>query len=112
MAERQEVQAKLSKERLQQLEEVQHLRDEEFERNRAGFEERMKAFEEKNKRFEAELRAELIEDGYLQPDEKLENMHWHNGKVEINGKKIKPEHEKKYNELHHKYFFQETDPRP
>lgn len=111
MAERQEAQAKLSKERLQQLEELQHLRHEEFEKNRAEFEERMKAFEEKNKRFDAELRAELIADGYLQPDERIENMHWHNGKVEINGKKIKPEHEKKYNELHYKYF-QGIGPRP
>ncbi len=31
-------------------------------------------------------------------------MHWHNGKIEINGKKIKPEDEKKYNEIHDKYF--------
>jgi bla regulator protein blaR1 len=77
---------------------------EEFEKNHKRFEERMKAFEERTHRFEAEMKEELIKDGYLGKDEKLTNMHWQNGTIEINGKKIKPEHEQKYNDLHKKYF--------
>jgi hypothetical protein len=64
----------------------------------------MRAFEENSKRFEEELKKELIKDGYLQEDEKLETIHWRNGKIEINGKSIKPADEKKYNDLHKKYF--------
>ena len=81
--------------------EAQHR---EFERNHQEFEKSMKAFEERNRLFEEKMKEQLIKDGYLGKDEKLETMHWHNGKIEINGKKIKPEDEKKYNEIHDKYF--------
>ena len=64
----------------------------------------MKALEESNRLFEEKMKEELIKDGYLGKDEKLETMHWQNGKIEINGKKIKPEDEKKYNEIHDKRF--------
>jgi hypothetical protein len=77
---------------------------EEFEKNHKKFEERMKAFEERTKRFEEGMKVELIKDGYLGKDEQLTSMHWKNGSIEINGKKIKAEHEKKYNDLHKKYF--------
>ncbi len=76
----------------------------EFEKNHERFERKMKAFEENTKRFEEELRTELIKDGYLTEDEKLTNMHWNNGSIEINGKKIKASDEKKYNELHNRFF--------
>jgi bla regulator protein blaR1 len=79
-----------------------HLK--EFEKNHEKFEMQMRAFEENSKRFEEELKKELIKDGYLQEDEKLETIHWRNGKIEINGKSIKPADEKKYNDLHKKYF--------
>jgi hypothetical protein len=85
-------------------EEKNALHHEEFEKNHKKFEERMKLFEERTKRFEEEMKDELINDGYLDKDEKLTNMHWKNGSIEINGKKIKPEHEGKYNDLHKKYF--------
>ena len=62
------------------------------------------ALEESNRLFEDEMKEQLIKDGYLGKDEKLETMHWQNGKIEINGKKIKPEHEKKYNEIYDKRF--------
>jgi bla regulator protein BlaR1 len=84
--------------------EANHHFSEEFEKNQKRFEERMKAFEERTHRFEEEIKEELINDGYLEKDEKLTNMHWRNGSIEINGKKIKPEHEKKYNDIHKKYF--------
>ncbi|HEX6225897.1 MAG TPA: M56 family metallopeptidase [Chryseolinea sp.] len=78
-----------------------------FEKSHEAFEKSMKAFEEKNRFFEEKMKQQLIEDGYLGKDEKLESMHWHNGKIEINGKKIRPEDEKKYNEIHEKYFDQQ-----
>jgi bla regulator protein blaR1 len=80
------------------------MRHDVFEKNHEQFKKRMEAFEKKNKLFEEELKSELIKDGYLDENEALENMHWHNGSIEINGKKIKPEDEKKYNDLHKKYF--------
>ena len=76
----------------------------EFERNRLEFELRMGALKESNRLWEEKMKEQLIKDGYLGKDEKLESMHWHNGKLEINGKKIKPEDQKKYNEIHDKYF--------
>ncbi len=93
-----------SHEDLKRSEDRHRLHQKEFEKNHQEFEKSVKAFEEKNKRFEEELKSELVKDGYLDENEKLENMHWHNGKIEINGKKIKPEHERKYNELHEKFF--------
>ena len=69
-----------------------------------GNSKRMKALEERTRLWEEKMKEQLIKDGYLGKDEKLESMHWHNGKLEINGKKIKPEDEKKYNEIHDKYF--------
>ncbi|HKZ39054.1 MAG TPA: M56 family metallopeptidase [Chryseolinea sp.] len=82
-------------------EQASHLK--EFEKNHEQFERKMKAFEENTQRFEEELKTELIKDGYLGENEKLTNMHWYNGSIEINGKKIKPSDEKKYNELHEKF---------
>jgi bla regulator protein BlaR1 len=108
MSAQHEVQIKKSQEAMQRSHEAMQRSAEHhqkaFEKNQQQFEKRMKDFEEKNKRFEAELKSELIKDGYLKENEKLENMHWHNGRVEINGKSIKPSDEKKYNELHQKYF--------
>ena len=75
-----------------------------FDRNRLEFELRMGAFKEINRLFEDKMREQLIKDGYLGKDEKVETMHWQDGKIEINGKKIKPEDEKKYNEIYEKRF--------
>ena len=79
----------------------------EFERNRLKFELRMGALKESTRLWEEKMKEQLIKDGYLGKDEKLESMYWHNGKLEINGKKIKPEDQKKYNEIHDKYFYLE-----
>ncbi len=80
------------------------MQHETFEKNQEQFKKRTEAFEERNKLFEEDLKSELLKDGYLDQGEALENMHWHNGSIEINGKKIKPQDEKKYNDLHKKYF--------
>jgi beta-lactamase regulating signal transducer with metallopeptidase domain len=76
----------------------------ELEKNHAELEKEMNALREKSHRFEEALKNELIKDGYLRGDDKLETIHWRNGKIEFNGKPIKPSDEKKYNELHEKYF--------
>ena len=89
---------------LKHLNESHEAQQRGLERSHQAFEKSMKAFEEKNRFFEEKMKEQLIEDGYLGKDEKLETMHWHNGKIEINGKKIKPEDEKKYNEIHEQYF--------
>ena len=91
-------------EQMQREQERLKARNREFERNRLEFEIRMNAFKESNRLFEEKMKEQLIKDGYLGKDEQLETMYWQNGKIEINGKKIKPEDEKKYNEIHDKRF--------
>ena len=95
---------KNTEDHMKHLQKVQGNHMKEFEKNHKVFEQKMKAFEENTKRFEEELKIELIKDGYLGEDEKLTNIHWNNGSIEINGKKIKSSDEKKYNELHEKFF--------
>ena len=75
-----------------------------FEAKHKEFEKMHKAFEEKTRAFEDELRKELMKDGYLGKDEKLESIHWRNGKLEVNGERVKVEDEKKYNDIREKYF--------
>ena len=81
----------------------------EFEIRHKEFEKIHKEFETKTRAFEEELKQELINDGYLKKDEKLENIHWHNGKLDINGERVNSEDEKKYNEIREKYF---SEPKP
>lgn len=77
---------------------------EEFEKKHKEFERRHQEFEERSRSFENALKDELIKDGYLEKDEPLENIHWHNGTLKINGETVKPADEKKYNEIRKKYF--------
>jgi hypothetical protein len=57
------------------------------------------------KEFEHDLKALLIEDGYLNQKDELKNIHWNDdGDIEINGKKIKDIHKEKYQKLHDRYF--------
>ena len=77
---------------------------EEFEQNQKEFEKQQKAFEEKSRNFQNVLKEELRKDGYLDDGEKLEAIQFYNGALKINGEPIKPEHQKKYDELREKYF--------
>jgi hypothetical protein len=61
----------------------------EQERMLRGQEERLKAYE-------SSLKAQLIEDGYLDKDEKIADIHVNNGEVTVNGRKVKEEDQKKY----------------
>jgi len=105
-ADKWEREAKLMSHQEANMKDMHEAQQKEFERNHQEFEKNMKAFEERNRLFEEKMKEQLIKDGYLGKDEKLETMHWHNGKIEINGKKIKAEDEKKYHEIHDKYFNQ------
>jgi bla regulator protein blaR1 len=91
------------KKNIKQMQESHEAQQREFERNHKEFEKGMKAFEDRNEIFQEKLKEQLIQDGYLGKGEKLKTIQWHNGKIEINGKKIKPEDEEKYNELYLKY---------
>ncbi len=71
------------------------LKDSEFE---------LKKIEKKMKEFEGTLQEQLIKDGYLKKGEKVESINWGNGKLTVNGIRIKEEEIKKYEELTDKYF--------
>lgn len=71
------------------------LKDREFE---------LKNIEKRMKEFEGTLQEQLIKDGYLKKGEKVESMNWGNGKLTVNGIKIKEEDIQKYEELTEKYF--------
>ncbi len=77
---------------------------EEFEKNHKEFEKQHKAFEEKAKSFDKAFRDDLSKDGYLEEGEKFKEIEISNGVLKVNGKAIKPEHQKKYDELREKYF--------
>lgn len=77
---------------------------EEFEKHHKEFEKQHKEFEKKTRNFENALREELTKDGYLDAGEKLKEIEIYNGVLKINGQQIKPEHQKKYDELREKHF--------
>lgn len=70
--------------------------------------ESMKDVEKDMNRFNAELKEELVKDGYLRKDEDLHSMTWNisekGASIKINGKEIQDIHKKKYIGLHKKYF--------
>jgi hypothetical protein len=68
-----------------------------------------KRMEENMKRYESELRQELVRDGYIKKEEKIENIHWQDGEMRVNDIKIKKEHLQKYDDLHKKFFKEEGE---
>lgn len=71
------------------------LKDREFE---------LREVEKKMEEFEVKLQEQLVKDGYLKKGEKVESMNWGNGKLSVNGIKIKSEDVQKYEALTEKYF--------
>lgn len=110
----QEKQFKLTEDAMRDHEKQMHeveAQMKEWERGHADqmkkMEDDMKVMEQKMKAFEKELKENLRKDGYLKDNESLRQMHWNdNGDIEINDIRIKPEHAKKYRDLHTKYFDQ------
>jgi hypothetical protein len=65
----------------------------------------LSTMDRKMQRFEEELKTQLVKDGYLGKNENIETLNWgDNGDIRINGKKIKEADQKKYNDLHERYF--------
>ncbi|HEY9047725.1 MAG TPA: M56 family metallopeptidase [Ohtaekwangia sp.] len=64
----------------------------------------MKVMQENMQSFEKALKEELVKDGYLKKDEKINNINWSDNDVEINGFKIKDSDIPKYRMLHDKFF--------
>ena len=55
--------------------------------------------------FEKELTEQLVKDGYLGKDDKINSINWEDdGNISVNGKMIKDSDRNKYHELHEKYF--------
>ena len=68
----------------------------------------LKFMQRNMKAFEKELTEQLVKDGYLGKDEKVNSINWNDdgGAITINGKKIKDSHKEKYRDLHKKFFKQ------
>lgn len=82
--------------------EVQRKRTEE---DMLKLESKMKRMEENIHSFETTLKEELIEDGYISKDEQIRNISWDDkGDIVVNGRKIRENDRKKYNDLHRKYL--------
>ena len=65
----------------------------------------MRSLERKMKSFEKELTDQLVKDGYLGKEEKVNSINWEkDGAIKVNGKKIKETDQQKYKDLHNKYF--------
>ena len=55
--------------------------------------------------FEKELTKQLVKDGYLGKEDKINSINWEDdGNITVNGKKIKESDRNKYHELHEMYF--------
>lgn len=54
--------------------------------------------------FNSGLKKMLVEDGYLKKDEELKSLNWDDHEIHVNGKKVKEQHLKKYQEHHDKYW--------
>lgn len=61
-------------------------------------------WENRVKDFEEAAQKELVKDGYLKANEKIESMSWSDDEIEFNGKSIKKEHLDKYQDLKEKYL--------
>jgi hypothetical protein len=75
-----------------------------MERQHGEVEKKLKSMEENVERFEKALHEQLVKDGYLKSDEKINNMQWSDEGIEINNIKIKESDLPHYQDLHDRYF--------
>jgi hypothetical protein len=59
--------------------------------------------------FMIEIKAELVDDGYLKKDEELEKLNFEDGKVFVNDKEVKARDAKKYYEIRSRHLGEESD---
>jgi hypothetical protein len=103
----QEVNLQKQEEKMKELEAQMKVWEKENEKRMQKFELEMKEFEKQFEVFNEKLRVELVRDGYLEKDEKLDNIRIKdNDLIEINGKQIKQSDLKKYQE-----FFKNNSPK-
>lgn len=55
-------------------------------------------------KYEAEMQEQLVKDGYLKKGEKLNSLNWEDGKLTVNGTKIKDKDISKYEAIKEKHF--------
>jgi bla regulator protein BlaR1 len=75
-----------------------------MEKQREEVEQKVNLLEENLERFQTALQEQLVKDGYLKNDEKINNMQWSDEGIEINNIKIKESDLPRYQDLHDKYF--------
>jgi bla regulator protein blaR1 len=103
----QEVNLQKQEETMKEAEAQMKVLEKENEKRMQKFELEMKEFEKQFEVFNEKLRVELVRDGYLEKDEKLDNIRIKDDDlIEINGKQIKQSDLKKYQE-----FFKNNSPK-
>lgn len=78
-----------------------------LDENLMNLDQDLKLMNEGIKAFEKEAKEELVKDGYLKADEKIESMEWTDDSIKFNGTEVKTEHQAKYRELKEKYVKQQ-----
>jgi len=84
----------------EQLQRLQEFDIESFD----DFGNAFKPFGNRSHQHEKALREELIQDGYLSPDEPIESLEWNDDSFKVNGKQVRPEDFKKYDQLAERMF--------
>lgn len=59
----------------------------------------LRSFNNPVQNYERALREQLVEDGYLSPEETIESLQWSDDSFKVNGKSLKPGDVKRYNDL-------------
>ena len=72
--------------------------------NLKNLDEDLKHMDEDIKAFEKDAQEELVKDGYLEQDEKIESIEWTDETIKFNNKEIKPKHLDKYRKLKSKHI--------
>ncbi|MCX2744373.1 M48 family metalloprotease [Mangrovivirga sp. M17] len=86
---------KINEEVKRELEQAQK----ELKREMAELKVEMAEFEREMKKRNAIIKAELVKDGYVSTNEEIKTIEIKNDEIKVNGKKIKPEHQKKYKKI-------------
>jgi len=105
LAPRQEEMMRAQEEQMKKMNQDMHRQEEMLEFKMKEQEGHMKSLERKMKSFEKELTEQLVKDGYLGKDDKINSINWEkDGSIKVNGKKIKDADQQKYKDLHNRYF--------
>jgi hypothetical protein len=105
LAPRQEEMMRAKEETMRRMEHDMHRRHEDMALKMQDMQSHLKTMERNREAFERELRKQLVKDGYLGKDEKINSLKFgDDDTVTINGKKIKEADRGKYQDLRRKHF--------